>query len=195
MEFMTEQGPSQDVRGKTGLSEEEAIRRSAVDPEAFRPLYEAYFKRIFLFVFHRVGEKELAADVTQQVFLNALSHIHKYRFRGLPFSSWLFRIAVNQCNDFFRKNKKMRMVVLDDPNIRELFEDLTEEQSWGEWERKLPAVLEQLSDDDLQLIELRYFEQRPFKEVAEILGITESNTKVRTYRILDKMKKMFLQKK
>ena len=177
------------------FSEEDAIRKAATDPEAFRPLYEAYFKRIFLFVFHRTNDKEVAADVTQQVFLNALSNIGKYQFRGLPFSSWLFRIAVNQCNDFFRKNKKMRMVVLEDPDAKELYEDLTKDQSWDEWEKKLPKVLEQLAPDDLQLIELRYFEQRPFKEVSEIMGFTESNTKVRTYRILEKMKKIFLQKK
>jgi RNA polymerase sigma-70 factor (ECF subfamily) len=177
------------------LDETEAIKKSAKDPEAFKPLYEAYFKKIFLFVFHRVSDKELAADITQQVFLNALSNIHRYQFRGLPFSSWLFRIAVNQCNDFFRKNKKMRTVVLEDPHIRDLYEELTAEQSWEEWERKLPAVLEQLEPADLQLIELRYFEQRPLKEVSEIMGLTETNTKVRTYRTLERMKKIFLQQK
>ncbi|HMJ67355.1 MAG TPA: sigma-70 family RNA polymerase sigma factor [Cyclobacteriaceae bacterium] len=176
------------------LTEEEIIRKATEDPGAFKPLYETNFKKIFLFVFHRVGDKEASADITQQVFLNALSNIGKYQFRGLPFSSWLFRIAVNQCNDFFRKNKKTRMVVLEDPHIRDLYQDLTADQSWDEWERKLPAVLEQLSEDDLQLIELRYFEQRPFKEVSEIMGLTESNTKVRTYRILGRMKKIFLQK-
>jgi len=177
------------------VTEEEAIRKSATDPMAFKPIYESYFKRIFLFVYHRVGEKELAADVTQQVFLNALTNIHRYQFRGLPFSSWLFRIAVNQCNDFFRKTRKMRMVVLEDQHVRELYDDVTEQQSRDEWERNLPAVLEQLPPEDLQLIELRYLEQRPFKEVAEILGITENNAKVRTYRILEKMKKIFLQQK
>ncbi len=177
------------------IGEEEAIRRSVIDPRAFQPLYESYFKRIYLFVFHRVGEKEVAADITQQVFMNALSNISKYQFRGLPFSSWLFRIASNQCHDFFRKSKKMRMVVLEEESASHLYEELTAEHSWDEWERKLPAVLELLDAEDLQLIELRYFEQRPFKEVSEILGLTESNTKVRTYRILDKMKKIFLQQK
>jgi RNA polymerase sigma-70 factor (ECF subfamily) len=177
------------------LAEEEIIRRSVEAPGSFKPLYETYFKKIFLFVFHRVGDKEQAADITQQVFLNALSNIHRYQSRGLPFSSWLFRIAVNQCHDFFRKNKAMRMVVLEDPHIRDLYQELTADQSWDEWERKLPGVLEQLSEDDLHLIELRYFEQRPFKEVSEILGLTETNTKVRTYRILDRMKKIFLQQK
>jgi len=89
----------------------------------------------------------------------------------------------------------MRTVVLEDIDIRELYEDLTEEQSWNQWEQKLPIVLEHLSSEDLQLIELRYFEQRPFKEVSEIMSLTENNTKVRAYRILDKMKKIFLQQK
>lgn len=177
------------------VSEEESIKRSATDPNAFRPLYEAYFKKIFLFILHRVGDKELTADLTQQVFLNALSNVHRYQFRGLPFSSWLFRIAANQCNDFFRNTKKMRSVVLEESNIQLLYEDLTADHSWDEWERRLPTVLEQLDPDDLQLIELRYFEKRPFKEVSEILGLTESNAKVRTYRILQKMKKIFIHQK
>lgn len=190
---MTEE--KQTEQTSTAISEKDAIARSKTDPNAFRPLYEAYFKRILLFVLHRVGDKQLAADITQQVFLNALSNIGKYQLRGLPFSSWLFRIASNQCTDFFRKNTKMRTVVLEESSIKELYEDLTEEQSWSEWERKLPLVLEHLPPEDLQLIELRYFEQRPFKEVSEIMGLTETNTKVRAYRILEKMKKIFLQRK
>ncbi len=181
----------ENVQVQETLSEEDSIRRSVTDPNAFRPLYESYFKRIFLFILHRVGDKELTADLTQQVFLNALTNIHRYQFRGLPFSSWLFRIAVNQCHDYFRRSKKMRSVVLEESNIHALYEDLTADHSWEEWEKKLPTVLEQLDADDLQLIELRYFERRPFKEVADILGLTETNTKVRTYRILERMKKIF----
>lgn len=183
------------VDTKTIQNEVDQIARAAKDPEAFRPLYEAYFKRILLFVLHRVGDKQTASDITQQVFLNALSNIGKFQPRGVPFSSWLFRIAVNQCHDFFRKNKKMRMVVLEESAAHELFDDLTAEQQWDDWEKKLPSVLEKLKEDDLQIIELRYFEKRPFKEISEILGITESNTKVRTYRIIDKMKRLFLDEK
>ncbi len=88
--------------------EQEAIdiRRSQTDPEAFKPLYEKYFKKIFLFVLRRVNEKEIARDITQQIFLKALNSIRKFQLRGLPFSAWLFRIAINECNDYFRKTKK-----------------------------------------------------------------------------------------
>lgn len=177
------------------VHEEEWIRKAASDPQAFQPLYEAHFKKVFLFVLHRVGDKDLAGDLTQQVFLNALTHIGRYQFRGLPFTAWLFRIAVNQCNDYFRKSKRSRVVVLEDADVENLYEELTAQQTLEEWAKRLPVILERLNPDDLQVIELRFFEGRPFKEVAEILGITETYAKVRTYRILERMKKLFLERK
>jgi len=177
----------QDVADEAAL-----IRQAQANGEAFRPLYEKYFKKIFLFVLHRVGDKALTADITSQVFLKALLNLPKYTFRGLPFSAWLFRIALNECNDFFRKHKRHRLVSLDDDAIQNLHEELTAATHLEDLERQLPRILQELSADDLQIIELRYFDQRPFQEVADILGISETYAKVKVYRALDKMKKRFL---
>ena len=172
--------------------EERLIRNAQKDPAAFRPLYEKYFRKIFVFIHHRVGEKSLTADLTSQVFLKALLNLSKFEFRGFPFSAWLFRIALNECNDFFRKTKRFRFVAVEEHVMEELHQELTSETTLYDLQAKLPHILEKLSLDELQIIELRFFDQRPFKEVAEILGITETYAKVRTYRILDKMKKYFL---
>ncbi len=178
----------------TDLTEEEKsiIEKTQRDPEAFKPLYERYFKRIFLFVHHRVGEKEISADITSQVFLKALLNINKFTFRGLPFSAWLFRIALNECNDFFRKKTRHRMVTIEAHMMENLYEELIAENTREDLRQRLPAILERLSENELHIIELRFFEQRPFKEVADILDITETYAKVKVYRILDKMKKLFL---
>lgn len=173
-------------------NEESLIRKSQSDPEAFRPLYEKYFKRIFLFVHHRIGDKALTADITSQVFLKALTNLSKFQFRGLPFSAWLFRIALNECHDYFRKNKRHRLVTLQDAAAEKLHEELTAETGLEDLLMRLPKILERLSEDELHIIELRFFEQRPFQEVADILGITETYAKVKTYRTLDKMRKLFL---
>ena len=69
------------------LLEEELIKKAQADPALFKPLYEAYYKQIFLFILHRIGEKELTADVASQVFLKALLNIGRFRFKGLPFSA------------------------------------------------------------------------------------------------------------
>lgn len=170
------------------------IRRATNDPEQFRSLYNKYFKEIFRYVFKRVGEKELTADLTQQVFLSALTNLGKYQFRGAPFAAWLYRIASNQCMDYFRKRKRVRHVVIDEAALVNLVDELTSDQTIEEWHQRLPKILELLTEAELQLIELRFFEARPFKEVAAILDLTENNAKVRTYRVLDKMKKLFVQR-
>src|SRR3990170_2648267 len=172
--------------------EEAVILQSKADPEAFRPLYEKYFKKLFLFVLHRVGDKQLSADITSQVFLKALIHIGNFNFRGLPFSAWLFRIALNECNDYFRKNNRHRIVTIEDQHVEHLFEELTSESQQENLREQLPLILQKLSAEELQLIELRFFDQRPFKEISEILGITETYAKVKLYRVLQKMKKLFL---
>lgn len=167
------------------------LKQSATDPEAFRPVYEKYFKKIFAFVRHRVGDKMTAADITQQVFLKAWMGLSKFQFKGLPFSSWLYRIAINECNDYFRRTKKIRYVALEDADISHLFEELTAEPSLEQLHVKLPDILQKLLPDELHFIELRYFEKRSFKEIGEIFGITDVNARVKTYRILEKMKKHF----
>ena len=175
--------------------EETQIIKSQSDPEAFRPLYERYFRRIFLFVLHRVGDRDLAGDLTSQVFLKALINIKKFETRGLPFSAWLFRIALNECASYFRKNTRHRVVTLEDASVENLYEELTVNTREADLRQQLPAILQRLSLEELQLIELRFFEQRPFKEVADIIGITETYAKVKVYRTLQKMKKLFLKQR
>ena len=172
------------------LNEQEVIKKSQANPADFKPLYEKYFRLIFLFILHRVGDKETTADLCSQVFLKALTNISRYSFKGLPFSAWLYRIAINECNDLFRKNKRVRLVFLDDSMANSLYDELFNNESRDERMNKLPAVFNRLKSDELQLIELRFLENRSFKEVADILGITENNTKVRTYRTLEKMRKI-----
>ena len=173
-------------------SEEEEIQKAKINPKHFRPLYERYYKTIFLFVLYRTGDKEITADITSQVFLQAITHISKHQNKGLSFSAWLYRIAINECNTFFRKNKRERCVVLDDEVVDNFYDNLFEDDPMEDLKIKLPYLLETLKPDQLEIIQLRFMENRPFKEVAEILGITESNAKIKTYRILERMKKKIL---
>jgi RNA polymerase sigma-70 factor, ECF subfamily len=173
-------------------TENDIILQAKQDPAAFKPLYEKYFKRIFLFIYHRVEERDTAADLSAQVFLKGLTRISQYHERGLPFSSWLYRIAVNECNDYFRRNKRARVVYVEEPSFHNLFEEMFPDNPREELEKKLHQVLQKLKPEELQIIELRFFEDMPFKMVAEVLNITETYAKVRTYRTIDKMKKIFL---
>ncbi len=81
---------------------------------------------------------------------------------------------------------------MEEPAFNNLFVEMFPDDPREELEKKLQAVLQKLKRDELQIIELRFFDDMPFKMVAEVLNITETYAKVRTYRTLDKMKKIFL---
>jgi RNA polymerase sigma-70 factor (ECF subfamily) len=172
--------------------EDDMILKARIDPRAFHPLYEKYFRQILLFVLRRVGDKSLAKDITQQVFYKALLNIGRFQLRGFPFSSWLYRIAINECNGYFRQSDRVRWVALDESHVEGLYEELTADSERDNWEKKLPEVLGRLKPDDLMVIELRYFERKSFEEIAEIMNWSVLNAKARVYRTLHKMKKLFL---
>ena len=136
----------------------------------------------------RVNDETFAADVTSQVFLKTMLNLKKYRFKGLPFSAWLYRIAINEVNQFFRDTKNQRAVSMESSQLADIMEEV-EESSDDTGMQRMLATLDSLSPDEIQMVELRYFERMPFKEIALIYNITENNAKVRMYRILGKMKK------
>lgn len=173
------------------LAEEQTwIAAAQKDPRAFGKIYEFYYKRIFLFIFKRVENDETAADVCSQVFLKAMTNIQKFSFQGVPFSAWLYRIALNEVNMHFRQNKGQPTESVEMAQVAEMIEEADENYS-DETIKQLMEVLKKLSPEDMQLVSLRFFEQLSFKEVADIVGITENNAKVRVYRILEKLKKQF----
>lgn len=143
---------------------------------------------MFLFVFKRIQDEDATADVVSQLFLKAMSKLSSYQFRGLPFSAWLYRIAVNEVNQYFRDSKKQRHVSIESVNLTGLMEE-TEELPTDENMQCLVAGLQILSPEELEFLEMRYFEKVPFRELAAIYQITETNAKVRMHRMLKKLKK------
>jgi len=146
------------------------------------------------FVYQRVNTKDEAYEIAQQVFLKALVNIQNYSFKEVPFSAWLFRIAINEMNMFFRLNKAERAINVDSESIKNMAADLDENNAEEKYQL-IAKALAQLPDEELQLIEMRFFESRPFNEMGNILNITENNAKVKVYRVLDKIKSFLNLKK
>ncbi len=175
-----------------GAREEKEVERAKKDANAFRPLYERYHGKIYGFLYKRVNDENVAADLASQTFLNALLNLKKYEFRGLSFSAWLYRIAFNLSTDYFRQNKKQRSVFMDPDRTSDLFSEMVEVEEDNEAllirELLLPAAFESLNAKELALIELRYFEEMPFREIAFVMDMTEGNARTKTHRVLRKMK-------
>ena len=176
------------------LNEQVLVESARANPEQFKGLYNKYYERIFLYVWQRVDDKELAFDVTSQVFLKAMLNLHKYEFKGVPFASWLYRIAKSEVYTAFRQQQAKRTVNIDTAGLGEMMESM-EDDKYAPYIDILKEAVTDLEEEDMQFIEMRFFEKRAFKEIAEILGITENNAKVKTYRILEKLKKILIEKK
>ena len=176
------------------LDEEQGwITRAKKDPSLFGPLYKEYHEQIFRYIYQRMDDEELAFDVTSQVFMKALNNIHKYEFRGVPFSSWLYRIAKSELYQAFRDKKAERTVNVESIHLFDVAEEFEEDTN----ERNKILIykcLALLKESDIQLIEMRFFEKRNFKEIGEILEMTENNAKVKTFRALEKLKQLFANK-
>lgn len=175
------------------LPESEIIALAKKKSKYFGVLYDRYFDQIFRFVFKRLGgNEEIAGDLTQQTFIKAMANLEKYEDRGFPFSSWLYRIAQNEVSMFFRKEKKNYSVSIDENRLSDMANEanISEYMSTDEQE-KLVEVINELKQEHQDLIELRFFQGMSFKEIAEIYDITEANAKMRTYRILEKIGKMW----
>lgn len=166
------------------------LERSRKDARAFGELYEKYFDRIFNFIYRQLDDEDLTADLCSQTFINALNNVHRFEFRGVPVSAWLYRIAANEVNKHYRKQKSTRVFSIEEFRVKELVEMGTDGYD-EDLIQRLIGYLKQLPTDMLEVLELRFFEDKDFKEIAYILSITESGAKMRTYRALDRLRKNF----
>ncbi len=164
------------------------VQAAQRDPARFRPLYDRYYEPVFRYLYHRTQDEDLAADLCAQVFLKALQRLGEYAFRGVPFAAWLFRIAANEVALHYRQAPKYRIVSVEESGLLSLADEIEPDDHIQHLRTLLPQAMQALKMADMELIEMRFFEQRSFREIADILGITESNAKVKTYRILERLK-------
>ena len=109
---------------KEKISEEQLVLIAKQDRKNFKYLYNLYYERIFLFLLRRSENENIAQDLTQQTFIKAMINIEKFEFKGFPFSSWLYRIVLNELNLYYRNSKKKRAISIDSSEFPELAEEL-----------------------------------------------------------------------
>jgi RNA polymerase sigma-70 factor, ECF subfamily len=161
------------------------------DPSQFAPLYRKYYSPILRYLLQRSDDSEMAHDIASQVFVKALKNLEQYEYRGVPFGSWLYRIAKSELYQQFREKQSAKTVRMDNLQIA-TFDELFTDQNEGELNRsRLLRAMQQLKSEQLRLIEMRFFEQMSFREIGDQLGLTENNAKVKTFRAVEKLRIQF----
>jgi len=159
------------------------------DKEAFAKLYEQNFDKIYRFVYLKVGNSAEAEDMTQQVFIKALKSIASYKWKDVPFSAWLFRIAHNHVIDYYRRQSKRQTAPLEDymaidsSNTQKEVEDKEEVA-------KLISASKKLTKLQQQVIAMRFIGELPIAEVARIMGKTQGAIKALQHSAVANLRKI-----
>ncbi len=88
------------------VNERELLAAAQEDPSRFAELYELHFERVYAYIVRRVRDRSAAEELTSHVFHQALANLGKFKWRGAPFASWLFRIAANAIADRAKRLKR-----------------------------------------------------------------------------------------
>ncbi len=146
------------------------------DSAGFAMLYDFYIDKIYRFIFYKTFSKEGAEDLTSDVFTKAFQKINSYDSTKGPFGAWLYRIARNAVIDHYRTRKAH--VPIDD-----MFDIASDDRTVEQKDaimalEKVSEYLKTLTPKQREIITLRIWEERSYKEIAEIVGGTEASVKM-----------------
>ena len=149
---------------------------------------DKYGQQVFTLIVRIVASQEDAEELTQDTFLKAFRHLSSFKAES-NFSTWIYRIAYNTAISAVRK-KKYDLFDMDDTLLANISDEQIDDTLNDESEEqiaKLNKAMKKLDADERAVITLFYMEDKPVSEIALILGMTESNTKVKLHRIRKKL--------
>lgn len=170
--------------------------------EAFRQLVEKYQDFIYNLCYRTLGNKQEAEDVTQETFLKVYKRLADFKV-DYKLSNWLYTIALNLCKNIMRKKKILRFFSLDHSYTTGDGEDektldipsgeisIESELEGKETQKRLEKLINALPDSLKIPFILRYFQNVTDDEIAEIMGLSLDNVRVRVYRAKTQLWKEF----
>ncbi len=184
-------------QGELISDESVLIDRARTCPEAFGQLFDIYYERILNYLFRNTLDLDTAEELTSSTFFNAFRSLHKYTDRGL-FRAWLYRIATNELRMHYRATRgQIKQVSISNAQFERICitrpASPTAEDSAQALETfsKLHQAISRLPARYRTVIELRYFEELSYNEIAEVLGKRVGTVKSLVHRALVRLKTHF----
>ncbi|MEX2233765.1 MAG: sigma-70 family RNA polymerase sigma factor [Cyclobacteriaceae bacterium] len=155
-------------------------------------LFERYNQRIYNFLARMTMDRELAEDLTQNVFLRIIKYRTSYR-DGARFQSWIYQIARNVFSDHYQTAKNRYSDFVDVEKISDHMPDNDDSEILDEKEQLLQRSLARLSEDQREILVLTRFQQMKYEEVAALMDTTVANIKVKVHRALIKLREHYFE--
>ena len=163
------------------------------DQQALADIYDWYMPRVYRYIVARVGNTAEAEDLTEEVFLKMLGAIGDFRWREVPFSSWIFRIAHNCVATHYRRSAQRGGIA------SELSEDIVDgrpDMAMAVEERitmdEVRRASQMLPDAQREVIALRFAVGLSIADTAKALGKREGNIKALQHKAVAKLQKMLI---
>jgi RNA polymerase sigma-70 factor, ECF subfamily len=157
------------------------VEAARTDRAAFGVLYDRYCRAVYHYIARRVGDPDVAEDLTGAVWERALIAIERYEIRGVPFAAWLYRIAGNLVANHHRRRRLVQMVSFSRAH------DVSSEGRSDEKTMVRQALL-QLSADDQEVLGLCYYAGLTPPEIADVLGCTPAAVHKRLHRARERLR-------
>lgn len=181
----------EDIKGlikiKDDLELVEEILKGNMD--AFNIIVNKYELSIFKFVYNMVRNREAAEDITQEVFITIYNKLYLYN-KIYKFSNWIFQVARNKSIDYIRKYKRVYESSIEEyANLSSYNNEIEDSAMYEELISTIVKYINTLSQEDKQILYLRYNnEEMTFRDISEVLNLTESTVKRRYYKIRENFK-------
>lgn len=168
--------------------EQELVRKSKSDINAFKELYLYYFPKIYAYVMYMVGDKDICEDIVSNTFEKAMMNILNYDYKGYSFGSWLYTIARNLVYDKSKGKSGISLELLKEVLVSSnVTEDIANAQIRKE---KLLEAINNLSIRHKEIILLRYIEGFSIQEVCDITGDSTNAVKSVCKRSIKELKEI-----
>lgn len=153
------------------------------DPARFAALYELHFEPVYMFIARRVGQREIAEELTADVFHRALANLPSFEWRDVSFRAWLLGIAANALTD--RARRSGRELSVGDPPELSTAPDLAEVEDGA----RLFDLVNDLPEDQRRVLVMRFAEQESVGTIAQLLKRSEGAVKQLQFRSLENLRK------
>lgn len=175
------------------LEEAKLIAAVQADPNQFVLLYDRHFDAVYGLLASRIADKTLVEDLTAETFYKALSAMQRYRYRGKPFRAWLYRIALNELAQHFRRVKKEQNAQTMWQWVQSACSDELNSFSEEQERENLQTVngaIPKLNQQDQNLLTLRFYEDLSYQQIADVLETSTNNVGVKLNRALKRLSKL-----
>lgn len=154
----------------------------------FDLLYRRYGGKIFSKCISMLKDEALAHDATQEIFTKIFLNLSKFNAKS-RFSTWVYSITYNYCIDYIRRKKKRANLFMNDiERLPEVEDEVSDDEILSIATHQLKIILEELDDSERAILLMKYQDGMSIKEIAELLGKTESAVKMRIKRAKEKAK-------